>query len=329
MNEPTEQGATRNGLQNLFKRIVTPFHRKRQSEAILSEETADADAGSGARQEAKAPLFRRILVGVDASAQSMAALEVGAEIAAGLKSELHGVFIEDIELHKLAALPVAREVRYPCGTGSILTPEAMRRELRAQATLAQRALSRLCQEMSLPGSFRTVRGDVQQTIVRVANEMDLLVLGRFSRPLVQRPRLGSTARAAAVNAKTSVLLVHPTHVIHPPIVLAYDGTQPSRKALRIALHLARRIKSHLTVLALTHDEQTTVDQLRQQTSRVVHGQVPIRFRPMAHAGPATIVHEIEAEAAGMLLMSETILPLLHVDDLLESAGCTLMLVRGE
>ena len=54
---------------------------------------------------------RRILVALDASPHSHAALEEAAALAKPLQAELAGVFVLDAELLRLSALPVARETR--------------------------------------------------------------------------------------------------------------------------------------------------------------------------------------------------------------------------
>ena len=61
------------------------------------------------------PTIRRILVALDASRHSLAALEAASELAEALKAELVGIFVEDVNLLYLAGLPFAREVRYLSG----------------------------------------------------------------------------------------------------------------------------------------------------------------------------------------------------------------------
>ncbi len=61
--------------------------------------------------EARAPI-RRILVALDASGASLAALDAAARLAATLEAELLGLFVEDEDLLRLAGLPCAREVGF-------------------------------------------------------------------------------------------------------------------------------------------------------------------------------------------------------------------------
>ena len=59
-----------------------------------------------------APAIRRILVALDASTHSLAALETAAGLAARLEAELVGLFVEDINLLRAAELPFARETSF-------------------------------------------------------------------------------------------------------------------------------------------------------------------------------------------------------------------------
>ena len=81
--------------------------------------------------------IRRILVALDASHHSLAALEAAAELAAGMEAELQGIYVEDVNLIKLAGAPGAREVRYPYIDAGRLSRERMERQLRAQAAQAR------------------------------------------------------------------------------------------------------------------------------------------------------------------------------------------------
>ena len=58
-------------------------------------------------------VVRRILVALDASTQSLAALRTAVTLAAELGAELEGLFVEDTNLMRMAMLPVARRVLFP------------------------------------------------------------------------------------------------------------------------------------------------------------------------------------------------------------------------
>ena len=60
------------------------------------------------------------MVAIDSSADATSALEAAAALAGRLDAILEGIFVQDINLVHLAALPVGREIEFPTGRGEIL-----------------------------------------------------------------------------------------------------------------------------------------------------------------------------------------------------------------
>ncbi|HEX9050121.1 MAG TPA: hypothetical protein VF841_06255, partial [Anaeromyxobacter sp.] len=88
------------------------------------------------------PAFRRIVVGLDASAASLDALAAAAALAGRLRADLAGVFVEDEDLIRLAGLPFAGVVRLPGGAREGIDLARAEAELRALAAGAREALER-------------------------------------------------------------------------------------------------------------------------------------------------------------------------------------------
>lgn len=271
--------------------------------------------------------IRRILVALDASRHSLAALEAAAELAASLEAELYGLFVEDINLLRVAGSPVAREVRYPFVATARMDRTRMERELRAQASQARKALAAACERRRIRWSFRVVRGEVAPEVLAAALEADLLTLGKASRPLIRRARLGSTARAAAAQAPKSVLLLQRDASIRPPVAVTYDGSPTARQALRIATHLARKKGGYLAVLVVagTSDEEY---RLQAETADWLRGQgLLIRYRRLAGTSVAALTHKVRSEGSGVLVLSSTILDQEALQTLLDEVDCPVLLVR--
>jgi len=271
--------------------------------------------------------IRRILVALDASRHSLAALEAAAELAAILEAELLGLFVEDANLLRLAGLPVAREVRYPFAMPARMDRTRMERALRAQAAQARQALAAASERRHVEWSFRVVRGEVTPEVLSAALEADLLTLGKASRPLTQRARMGSTARAAAEEAPCCVLMLQHDVEIQPPVLAAYDGTPTARKALTMAAHLARRQEGALTVLILA-DTADEAQRLRVEAADTLGRQrPPVHYRRLAAANSTTLAQEVWSEGGGVLVLSGTILAQEALDKLLDTVGCPVLLVR--
>lgn len=197
------------------------------------------------------PTIRRILVALDASTHSLAALEAAASLAANLQAELIGLFVEDENLLHLAGLPFADEVRSPSASRRPMSSAAMEQDLRLQAAQARWALAEAAERVHARWSFRIVRGQVTASVLAAALDADLLALGRTSRPLSHRNRLGSTARAATVETKRSVLLIQHGRHLKYPVLVTYDGSPGAKQALVTAARLAQTSGDTLDVLLIS------------------------------------------------------------------------------
>jgi len=271
--------------------------------------------------------IRRILVALDASHHSLAALEAAADLAATLEAELLGLFVEDANLLRLAGLPVAREMRYPFIAPARLDRTRMERALRAQAEQARRALAAASERRHVAWSFRVVRGEVASEVLAAAMEADLLTLGKASRPIIRRVRIGSTARAATEGAPCCVLMLQRDVGIQPPVVVTYDGTRIAHKAITMAAHLARQHMGTLTVLILA-DTADVAQRLRAEVADLLHKwDLRVRYRRLTDASSTTLIREVQSEGSGMLVLSGTSLGQEALQRLLDAVDCPVMVVR--
>ena len=127
------------------------------------------------KKEERSQMIRQILVALDASPHSLTALTAATELARTLQAEVKGLFVEDINLLKLAQLPFAQEILYPKATAQKLDHHLMERQLRDRAEYAQENLRRLAEQASLSWSFNVSRGSVAAELLTAAVEADLLV----------------------------------------------------------------------------------------------------------------------------------------------------------
>ncbi|UCD24550.1 MAG: universal stress protein [Gemmatimonadota bacterium] len=200
---------------------------------------------------------RRIVVAVDASPTSIAALEATTELAAAWDAEVLGVFVEDVNLIKAASLPFAREVGSHSGSFRPIDPAGVRRQLRSQAGRARETLIRAATSHRVTVSFRVARGRVNEELLSALSQADLLSLGKGGRTIAARLGLGSTARAIASSANGHVLLLsHVSHVTGP-IAVVHDGSPVADQALNIAGDLAVRINTQATALCVSNTRETS------------------------------------------------------------------------
>jgi nucleotide-binding universal stress UspA family protein len=191
---------------------------------------------------------RRILVALDASPHSQAALREAAALAERLHAELAGIFVLDAELLRVSELPVAVETGLTSATRRRLNPEDMERALKLQAGRARAALKAAAERHRLRSSFKLSRGDVVAELVAAASNVDVVALGLTGHMNVTGRRLGSTARGVAERATCSVLLLTPQSRTGLSLVVMYGSSAGSSRALERGVELARQREVELVIL---------------------------------------------------------------------------------
>ena len=121
---------------------------------------------------------RRVLVAIEPATGGTALLDAAVDFAKRIEAELEGLFVEDIDLMRLAELPFAHALSLPTGMPQALDLAALEDEFRALAAGAQRALEARAQEMNVRCSFRVVRGRLEAEVQAAAGATDLIVLER-------------------------------------------------------------------------------------------------------------------------------------------------------
>jgi nucleotide-binding universal stress UspA family protein len=264
------------------------------------------------------PQAARIVVGLDASSQSLVALEEAAELAAWMGAELLGLFVEDVELLRLATSPVAREILYPSAQERPLDTARMESKLRAQAEQARRALERVAERVKVPWDFRVVRGEVAAQVLLAAAEADLLSLGRVGWSLARRWRVGSTARAA-LGARTSLLVAQRRISRSLPVSVVYDRSPGCEDAVRVAARLAKATSELLTVFLLA-DSSEAAKQIHAEADRALQGEgVRARFHWLDSGDEREVLERLQAEKSGMVVLGAGS-PLLE-DSVIEKLLC--------
>ncbi len=272
--------------------------------------------------------MERILVALDASGPSLAALEAAAQLAAAHRAEIHGLFVEDRALLRLADAPLVREVGYASASRRAIGVGAMERSLRAVAAQARRALAAAAEASRLRWEFRVARGSVVSELLGAAATADLVVLGRVSRADTQRRRLGSTAREVLAAATGSVLLQRRPPQAGRPILLVYDASLACRRALALLPRLQRMTSAELVIVIPAVDATEARRLEREAAGLLGHEGVRLRARRILALDPAELLAVVRAERAGLLVLAR-VAPLSEwsvLEPLLEAVDTSVLLV---
>lgn len=231
------------------------------------------------RERRVAIVFR----GGDADAATLAAFKLF-----GTKSsaEVVGVFVEDVDVFRVAEIPYTREVYRLTSTARNLSTSDLEREVRVQAVRAESALRAIAEEAGVRWSFRTLRARLHSALREAAREVDWLVIGAAQTVVNALPDATHRRREPASGA---------------PIAVLFDGSENSLRAIRAGAELASTSGRKLAVLlAPRADEESEAIKL----ARDALGSRPVTYRLVTDPTPEGIARAIRALAPALFVLGD-------------------------
>jgi len=246
--------------------------------------------------------IRRILVAVDASPHSLAALEAAVDFAARMQAELMGLFVEDVQLLRLAESPDAREILLPSATIAPLERSAMEAKFRAHSEGARKALAAAAERARVPWSFRTARGHVASEILAALEEADLLAMATIGSPFGRHFRFGSAALELAGSALPVLLLPAHGARFKGHLLILYDGSAAAKERISVAAELVRAGANRITVLIPAADSQSAQPIQQELETLLADSGADIQYRSFDPADETALIRAVKAERAGVLVL---------------------------
>jgi nucleotide-binding universal stress UspA family protein len=248
----------------------------------------------------------RILILLDGSRLSLAALEAAAEIAAARNAEVLGIFVEEINLLRAAGYGFAREVGGSSGLARPLEVAALETRMQVLAEQARRSLQQVMAGRGLAQSLKLCRGRVAQEVLALMQPEDLVVLGRVGWSGIPGTWLGSTARILLRQAPGEVLLwaeSQPQRQNRVVVLLNHDQGS-NHRAVRVGAELAHRSNQPLSVLIRTQpeDDQSLAEDI---LIYLQHEGIAARVKQIPKASAGAAVRAIQEEGATQLVVSRS------------------------
>jgi hypothetical protein len=145
---------------------------------------------------------------------SAGAPEAVARLAQELRAELLGLFIEDVELLRFAALPFAAEVGFPSASRRAMDVDALERQMRSQARALEGALAAILGPAPEGWRFRVERAIPSQAVQAALAEGYAPALlipprgdPRATRRVVRKPELSDELLRELLRAVRPVLIL--------------------------------------------------------------------------------------------------------------------------
>ncbi len=266
---------------------------------------------------------RVVVLALDASPHSLAALEAGAEVAVP-SMQKHGIFIEDVNILRTAEFPFSRAVSFS-GRVDPLDRNAMRQGLQRRAEIARIALQTTAARMRLIWSFDVVRGSVTDELLRASTLADLVTLGRSGWSL-HSAGLGSTTRSLLEEGSSSLLFAEHGQKLGTPIAVIYDSSPASRRALGLSASLVRGGTGEVIVIL----DGNAPEGRANEASTLLRGLgvTGIRFQILPRID-AHVLSEVlrSSQAKGVLIPASAGFEIKEIGRVLDLLRCPVMLVR--
>lgn len=248
--------------------------------------------------------IHRILVAVDASRDSQAALRAAVQMAARFHAELEGLFVEDLNVLRAAQIPLAQELGHYTGYRRRISAREIERAIHLRVQQMRRLFRILTEQESVRGTFHVARGMVQTEIKTAAASADVLIVGRVGWAQTSPERLGATAEAMCSDEAPRVTAVlREGSVLAPPVVVLYEGSPAGDKALRIGAALVDEMSEPLQVLVGCISEECIAKLKTRANACLRSAHVMRQYRMLPSSGVRELVQTIHDMNAGTLVLS--------------------------
>ena len=273
--------------------------------------------------------IKRILVALDASTLNKSTLLAATHLANRFHAHLETLYIEDINLLRLAELPIAREVSGSSYQVRQLTTADMERQLRTQVERLRRFVQGAAQQARLNVEFRVLRGQVASELNLALSQVDLLIMGKNTQPLRHSEKLGRITRHILESANCHVMLVQYGGAVDRPVAVLYTGTEASRRALQLGIQLAEGDHDQLSIFypSLPANEQEAL-QAEAMATCAAQGINPMQL-VLKDAHVAEVLTALQQCKGRILILESKPAPLTAEDRqaLLQQSKVPVILVR--
>ncbi|MBI3590041.1 MAG: universal stress protein [Candidatus Melainabacteria bacterium] len=203
--------------------------------------------------------MKSILIAMDESKSSGSALNVGIALARICGAKVKGLYVEDI-MRLLEWQPVELMGAAVGVTSGIphsrptLEQVEVEKQFIAEANKLEKSFKEECKKFAVSHNFFTKRGNVHEVIEEMARTVDMVVVGRRGKTYPESSKEPGPVTEDLLRVTTRPVLVVPENAkVNNKILIAYDGSQNSQRALSIGATFAKLLNSEVIVISVAND----------------------------------------------------------------------------
>jgi nucleotide-binding universal stress UspA family protein len=249
-------------------------------------------------------MYQNILLCTDGSPNATAAMEYAIWLAKKLTARVLALHITDI---RLLEGPMVTDFMGALGAQPYTELLPRLREIHEEkAAVILDAAARAARNAGVPCETHSQAGTLLPTMLEYERRADLVVLGRLGEHAqwATDETLGSSVERM-VRASIKPCLVVPTEV-RPlrHLLVAYDGSVESRKALLAGLELAKRLGAKVTLVTVAQlDHEESAAKVLQEAHRLAEEQKLEVHAQLSHGVAETeILNMAEQSEADLIVM---------------------------
>jgi nucleotide-binding universal stress UspA family protein len=272
-------------------------------------------------------ILRRILVAIDTSSHSEAALNAAAVLAKKMKAQIHGLFVQDETWRKICKLPSVTCVNELTGHSQTLEEQSLEEQINLLKRRLRRQLRTISRENKITHTWKTVQGRVEESILKAAEDADLITIGRRGSSFPETKKLGSSAKYIIRKADKPILILKKGLQLGESISVVYDGSEESQRCLRLALSLADT-KKGLCVFVLGNKPDTAGKRSTELEELVEDAPVPVEVRLLNNPTIWNFTHAVNRRGTERLIVPKN-QPLLknELESVLYQLECPLLMMN--
>lgn len=206
-------------------------------------------------------MIKQILVPTDGSDNSLTAVDYAISIAHLSNASIRGLFVKDV---KILTGPLIHDIgtsiggMVPYGTFN----QIIREMLETQADAALNLVEGKCNQAGIPFNREIREGVVSHEIVKSADASDLIAMGKMGAHAEWRDVfLGTNVEFVVRQTHKPVLITPPEYKPFKKMLIAYDGSSFSDKALRSGAEIAQAMKLPVTVICVADKKDAALETL--------------------------------------------------------------------